>query len=214
MVFGLLVPLSMKRAIFKQALFTNLRQLILISLFFGLVVILEPYSSVIEAQQAQIAITDPVHTAFNERLKQYIKLREKSEHELPKLSDKSTPAEIEANLVSLRASIVAARAGAQPGDLFTPDIASHIRKTIRQEFRGARLRQLRETLQEADTKGVPLRVNAPYPETKELIEMPPTLLVKLPALPKQLHYRFVGRSMLLLDKEARLIVDYMPQALP
>jgi hypothetical protein len=44
--------------------------------------------------------------------------------------------------------------------------------------------------------------------------MPPALLLALPKLPKQLHYRFVGRSMLLLDKEARLIVDFMPQALP
>lgn len=186
----------------------------IISLLFGSVPLLGLYPSIICAQQAQPAISEPVKTAFNERIKQYIKLREKSEHELPKLTDKSTPAEIETNFVALRTSIIAARAGAKPGDLFTPDIAEYIRKVIQQEFKGERLKQLRETVREADTKGVPLRVNTPYPETKELTEMPPTLLAKLPVLPKQLHYRLVGRSMLLLDKEARLIVDYMPQALP
>jgi len=133
---------------------------------------------------------------------------------LPKLSKKSTPAELEANLVALQKGILAARAGAKPGDIFTPDIADHIRQVIKQEFKGQRLRELRETVREAETKGVPLRVNAPYPEAKELTEMPPTLLLKLPTLPKQLHYRFVGRSMLLLDKEARLIVDYFPAAIP
>jgi hypothetical protein len=203
----------MKRGIFKQPVFHYPGQLTILSLLIGLTLWSEPQARV-WAQQTQTPVPEPVNTAFNERLKQYIKLREKSARELPKLSDKSTPAEIEANLVTLRSSIVAARVGAKPGDLFTPDIASHIRKTVRQEFQGERLRQLRETLREADTKGVPLRVNTPYPETKELTEMPPTLLVKLPVLPKQLHYRFVGRSMLLVDKEARLIVDYMPQALP
>jgi hypothetical protein len=116
--------------------------------------------------------------------------------------------------VSLQTSIIAAREGAKPGDIFTPDIAGHIRGVIKEEFKGKRLRELRTDVRTAQTKGVPLRANAPYPETKELIEMPPTLLLKLPTLPKQLHYHFVGRSMVLLDKEARLIVDYLPNALP
>jgi hypothetical protein len=73
---------------------------------------------------------------------------------------------------------------------------------------------LRETVLEADTKGVPLKVNYPYPETKEFVEMPPTLLLRLPQLPKQVRYRFVGRHMLLVDRENGLIVDYMLDALP
>lgn len=155
---------------------------------------------------------DPAIAAFNERVKQYIKLRKKTE--VPKLSDKSKPEEIEAQMAALQASILIARADAKPGDIFTPDIAKLIRRAIRQEFKGERLRKLRETLREAETKGVPLRANVPYPETKELIEMPPTLLLKLPVLPKELHYRFVGGYLLLVDKEARLIVDVMPGAVP
>jgi hypothetical protein len=61
---------------------------------------------------------------------------------------------------------------------------------------------------------VPLRINYPYPDNKELVEMPPTLLLRLPQLPKQVRYRFVNRHMLLVDRENGLIIDYMLDALP
>ena len=73
---------------------------------------------------------------------------------------------------------------------------------------------MRKTILEADTAGVPLRVNYPYPEAKELTQMPPTLLLKLPQLPKEVKYRFVGRHLLLVDNDNGLIVDYMTKALP
>ena len=44
--------------------------------------------------------------------------------------------------------------------------------------------------------------------------MAPTLLLRLPQLPKQLRYRFVGHNLLLIDRENGLIVDYMTKALP
>lgn len=213
MAFGLLWQFAMERKTYKGVVKHYLRQSIAAGLF-GLALWFVPEITAALAKPDQAAASESAVAAFNERVKQYIKLREQAAGQLPKLAKKSTPAEIEANLVALQKGIIAARASAQPGDIFTPDIADHIRTVIKQEFRGQRLRALRETVREAETKGVPLRVNAPYPETKELIEMPPTLLLKLPALPKQLHYRFVGRSMLLLDKEARLIVDYFPAAIP
>jgi hypothetical protein len=198
----------MGHEIYNRAALHSLRRLIAIGLLLGLT--LWSQMDFVRARQA----AEPTVVAFNERVKQYIKLRDKLEAELPKLSTKSQPPEIEAHLVALQTKIIAARAGAKPGDIFTADIADHIRSLTKEEFKGARLRKLRETVREAETKGVPLRVNVPYPETKELIEMPPTLLLKLPTLPKQLHYHFVGRALVLLDKEARLIVDYFPNALP
>jgi hypothetical protein len=152
--------------------------------------------------------------AFQERVKDYTKLREAIEAKMPKLSKESTPEEIEAHKKSFEERVRAARTGAKPGQMFTPDIATFIRTTIRGEFKGTERKELRQTVLEADTKGVPLRVNYTYPETKELVEMPPTLLLKLPSLPKQVRYRFVGRNMLLVDRENGLIVDYMLNALP
>jgi hypothetical protein len=152
--------------------------------------------------------------AFQERAKDYSKLRESIEDKMPKLSKESTPEEIEAHKKAFEERVRAARTDAKPGQMFTPDITTFIRALIRREFKGTERRQLRESALEADTKGVPLRVNYAYPETKEQLEMPPALLLKLPNLPKQLRYRFVGRNMLLVDRENNLIVDYMLNALP
>jgi hypothetical protein len=152
--------------------------------------------------------------AFQERAKDYSKLRESIEDKMPKLSKESTPEQIDAHKKAFEERVRAARAGAKRGELFTPGIVAYIRTTIKTGFKGAELKALRATVLEADTKGVPLRVNYAYPDTKELIEMSPALLLKLPQLPKQLRYRFVGRNMLLVDRENGLIVDYMLNALP
>ncbi len=167
-----------------------------------------------EAQVGISATAKLAVEAFEKRAKEYSTLRESIEGGMPKLSKESTPAEIQAHMTAFVEKVKAARAGAKPGQLFTPDIAEHIRATIKTEFKGSERRELRETVLEADTKGVPLRVNYAYPDSKELVEMPATLLLKLPQLPKQLRYRFVGKNMLLVDRENGLIIDYMLNALP
>ncbi|HKY04629.1 MAG TPA: hypothetical protein VJQ56_07050 [Blastocatellia bacterium] len=151
---------------------------------------------------------------FEDRVKQYVKMREQLEEKLPKLSKEAKPEQIEAHKNTFQEMVRSARAGARQGTVFTPGIASHIRAIIKREFKGKDLKDLRNTVLEAENKGVPLRVNYPYPVTKELVEMPPTLLLALPQLPKQMRYRFVGRNMLLVDRENGLIIDYMVNALP
>jgi hypothetical protein len=214
MASGLLFQVAMECETNNPSVPHYARRSISAGLLLGLALWLAPPVNPTCAAQSQAATAEPAIAEFNERVKQYIKLREKVEGQLPKLSTKSQPPEIEAHLAALQTNIIAARAGAKPGGIFTPEITDYIRSVIKQEFKGERLRKLRETVREAETKGVPMRVNVPYPEAKELIEMPPTLLLKLPTLPKQLHYHFVRRSLLLLDKEARLIVDYLPGVLP
>ena len=152
--------------------------------------------------------------AFEARVKAYAKMREDIEEKMPKLAKDSTPEQIEAHETEFERRVRAARVGAKRGQMFTPDIVAYIRATIKSEFKGKERKELRESVLEADNKGVPLRVNYAYPETKELVEMPPTLLLKLPQLPKQLRYRFVKRNMLLVDRENHLIVDFMLNALP
>ena len=151
---------------------------------------------------------------FELRAKEYSRLREWIEDQMPKLPKESTPEQIEAHKTAFEGRVRAARAGAKPGQIFTKDAAAYIRSTIKKEFRGRQRRALRAAVLEAETKRVPLRVNYTYPETQEQIEMPPTLLLKLPQLPKQVKYRFVGRHLLLVDRENGLIVDYMLNALP
>jgi hypothetical protein len=169
-----------------------------------------------EAQTPQVSARHRQAIAtFEQRVKEYVALREGLEDKLPKLPEDSQPEQIEAHKVSFQNTVRTARAGAKRGDLFVPEIVEYIRLTIADEFKGRERQELRKkVLVEADTKAVPLRVNYPYPETEELLDMPPTLLLRLPQLPKQVKYRFVGRNLLLVDRENGLIVDYMLNAVP
>ena len=152
---------------------------------------------------------------FEKRAKEYAKMREQLEEQMPKLSKEAKPEEIETHKKQFQERVRAARTGAKQGDVFTPEATIFIRAIIKDEFKGKERIEFRDTvLREADTKAVPLRVNYPYPESQELLEMPATLLMRLPQLPKQLRYRFVGPNLLLVDRENGLIVDYMTKALP
>jgi len=166
---------------------------------------------------AQVTVS-PKHkaafAAFEARVKEYVALREGIEGKLPKLSKDAKPEEIEAHKKAFQDAVRRARASAKPGDLFAPELASHIREVIKAEMPSKVKKEVRKTVLESEVKAVPLRVNYPYPESEELLEMPPTLLLRLPQLPKQVRYRYVGRNMLLVDRENGLIVDFMPDALP
>ncbi|HEX8146839.1 MAG TPA: hypothetical protein VF591_06640 [Pyrinomonadaceae bacterium] len=167
------------------------------------------------AAQATVA---PKHkaafAAFEARVKEYVAMREGVEGKMPKLPKDATPEQIEAHKMAFQEAVRNARSSAKPGDIFVPKLAQHIREVIKSELKPTTKREVRETVKESEVKAVPLRVNYPYPETEELIEMPPTLLLRLPQLPKQVRYRYVGRNMLLVDRENGLIVDFMPDALP
>lgn len=151
---------------------------------------------------------------FIENVNQYARLQEQLEKKLPKLTPKSEPEEIKARQTALEEAVRAARVDARPGDLFNKGTADHIRRVIREEFKGTKRQALRATIRDENTQGIPLKVNYPYPDAKAYSTVLPALLLKLPLLPKTLEYRFVGRHLILLDKKADLILDFMLNAVP
>jgi hypothetical protein len=164
--------------------------------------------SVLSPQEKQVI------AEFEKQAKDYSKLRERIEERMPKLSKEATAEQIESHKVSFQKAVQSVRNSAKQGDIFTPAAAQLIRKIIKNEFKGKERVELRQTVFEAETKGVPVKINFAYPDSKELVEMPPTLLLSLPQLPKQLRYRFVGSNFLLVDRENGLIIDYITNALP
>jgi hypothetical protein len=160
------------------------------------------------------AVHQQALASFEGRVKEYARLRERLEEKLPKLPKDAAAEQIEAHKESFRQLVRNARARAKRGDIFTPESSAAVRHILKGELDGGDKRELREKVSEAETQGVVMRVNYPYPETQELVDIPPTILLKLPQLPKQVKYRFVGRSLLLVDRENGLIVDFMPNALP
>ena len=152
--------------------------------------------------------------AFESELQEYVKLRNRVRGNVPKLPKEATPEQIHTFMTAFQDATRAARSGAKPGEIFKPDVSAYIRTTLKNHFRGEDRVELRKTIFEAANESIPLRVNYPYPQSKEYTEMPPKLLLELPQLPKELRYRFVGRNMLLMDRENNLIIDYMLNALP
>ena len=169
-----------------------------------------------EATQPSISPADKeAIKRFEERVKQYVKLRESVKAKVPKLSKGSTPEQIAAFEKASIEALRAARAGARPGDVFKPDVAGFIRTTLKREFKPGEKKEIRKVVLEKETNiPVPLKVNYPYPDPKEYVEMPATLLLKLPQLPKQVKYRYVGHNLILVDTDNNLIIDYMLDALP
>jgi ABC-type transporter MlaC component len=138
-------------------------------------------------QGSQVALSaeaSAAAAAFEQRAKAYATRREAVELKLPKLAKEATPEQIEGHKAIFQEAVRLDREGAKQGDIFSEAVAAHIRAVIKSEFQGKERAELRQTVFEAETKGIPLRVNYPYPESKELVEMPPTLLLKLPQLPK------------------------------
>ncbi|MEN3327407.1 MAG: hypothetical protein V7638_2214 [Acidobacteriota bacterium] len=170
------------------------------------------------AALAEPVVVSPADKAaidvFEKQVKSYIELRNKVRENAPKLSKDSTPEQIHAYRTTLENSLRSARPNAKRGEFFRPETADFIRRTLKTEFQGKDRQELREKIFETETQGVVLRVNYPYAQTAEFSEMPATLLTKLPQLPKELRYRFVGRNMLLVDRESDVIIDFMPDALP
>src|SRR5688572_12510265 len=73
---------------------------------------------------------------FQVRVADYVKLHEKIESSLKPLPKEATPQQVDAAQRQLMAGIVAARTGAKPGDIFTPESQAYIRKVLAAQFAG------------------------------------------------------------------------------
>lgn len=174
-------------------------------------------AKLLQSQIAEPAVTEQERqmlAAFDRRVKDYLNQRQRATAKLPPLSKKATPEQIAVYQQRFMVSLRAMRTGTKPGYIFNAQTTDYFRAVIKTEVPASDKPEIRKTILEADTKGVPLKVNYPYPETKELTQIPPTLLLRLPQLPKEVKYRYVGRHLLLVDTDNNLIVDYMLNALP
>lgn len=152
--------------------------------------------------------------AFERHVKDYLEQRNAIKKKLKPLSKDATPEQIDVYQKSFVSQLQAMRAGTTQGYIYRPQFAEYVRSVIQTEFPPKDKAEIKAVILEADTKGVPLKVNHPYPETKEFSQIPPKLLLKLPQLPKEVKYRFTGRHLLLVDSDNSLIVDYALNVLP
>jgi hypothetical protein len=159
---------------------------------------------------------------FSRRAKEYADLQKDLRSKLPKLKDKSQPEQITGHQKALQTALRDARKTASQGDIFIPAIREHIQTLLNSELKGARNKPARDAVKESNPRGgeeaspkpVPLAINAVYPKEAPLTSVPPSVLLKLPKLPEELEYRFVGKNLILRDTMANIIVDYLPGVAP
>jgi hypothetical protein len=152
--------------------------------------------------------------AFEAAVNSYVAQRREIEAGMPTLSTEATPEELASHKSALFKNIATQRKVAKKGDIFTPAAVAMISRIIKANYSDAELANIKAENAEADTKGVKLAINAAYPEGREKVEMPPRLLLALPELPDEVNYHFIGRDLIILDKESGLIIDFMTNALP
>ena len=152
---------------------------------------------------------------FIDRVQAYVKMQKGLEDSLATLNPTNDAAQIVEHQHALARKIADARRDARQGDIFTHEVTERFRKIIRRAFHGSEGRFARQTIRpDSPSKVVVLHVNDVYPEEIPLTTTPPTLLLKLPELPPELAYRFVGHDLALKDTKASLIVDLIPNAIP
>jgi hypothetical protein len=152
---------------------------------------------------------------FQHRVDDYMKIHKQALAEIRPLKPTDSPEEIAEHRRRLAHKIREARRHVQQGDIFTPQVSRLFRKIVATSFHAPGAAQIRASLRRADpVPPMRLRVNARYPKGLPLQSTPPSFLTDLPRLPQGLQYRIVGRDLVLLDVDAALIVDYLPQALP
>jgi hypothetical protein len=153
---------------------------------------------------------------FNERVGRYVELRKAAQKDSPPMKETKDQAKIKAAQETLAAKIVAAKAGARHGDIFTPEIQLKFKRMLNPALKGADGPENRETIRDETTPDLPARykVYTKYPEKAGLSTMPADVLASLPKLPEDLQYRFVEKDMILYDSQTDLIIDFVPNVLP
>jgi hypothetical protein len=155
---------------------------------------------------------------FQDELAEYAELHDK---QLAKLGPR-VPSDAQATAAAQKAlarAIVGKRGSAKHGDIFRPEVQPLFRRLIAEQLNGpdalaARKAVVEGNPEEEESVPVVVRVNALYPSGATRSTVPASVLLTLPPLPAALHYRFVGRDLLLVDSEAQVIVDYLTDAAP
>ena len=170
-------------------------------------------ASSVETFQEKPRVNDDARVLadFKTRVDKYVELRKKADDTAPALKKTEESADIRNSQQMLVERIGLARSGAKPGDIFTPEIAAQFKRIIRPE---SREHGTKEAIKADKAENVPFKINGPYPDKQPLATMPPNVLAALPALPKDIDYRFVDKHLILRDTRANLIIDYMLNVIP
>jgi hypothetical protein len=152
-----------------------------------------------------------VPSGFQTNIDDYVALRGRTEGMAFAMSTTNDPAELFGREQSLGHAIQLARLGVAQGNIFRGESVVDVRRIIVRDL-ATRSPGDRAALA-VDVSAIAPRVNELYPQGLPLPTFPPLLLAALPVLPDGLEYRFMGGALIIMDTDANLIVDYLPDVL-
>jgi hypothetical protein len=155
-----------------------------------------------------------VQVEFDKRVKDYAALHEKLEATLPALPTEATREQIDAHSHNLSMLLQRARPRARQGDFFQKETRSLFRRLLARVLSGPDGQKAYDALMEDNPGPLKLQINGQYPDPAPRSTVPAQVLQNLPRLPEKLEYRFLGRRLILIDGHARIVLDYIEDALP
>ena len=168
------------------------------------------------AGQADASKQEPAALArFDAHVAEYVSLHRRLEGPVPPQQLSDDMRVVHAAVDALAKAIMDARKGSRQGDLFAPEVATVLRARIACCLPADELEEIITEREPWDPVVVPpLQANGRWPKGMPYNFVPPQLIATLPRLPAELQYRIVGRSLVLWDHHADLVVDYLPDAFP
>jgi hypothetical protein len=151
---------------------------------------------------------------FQKKITAYITLQKTLAKDLPPMKSTEEPEKISDHQHHLASKIREARRAAPQGAIFTPEIAKEFHRLLGFAHQGEDNARIKKSLERAEPVYMTLHVNDAYPPHIPLQSTPPTILANLPRLPPELEYRIVGKTLILRDTTANIVVDLIPNALP
>jgi hypothetical protein len=146
--------------------------------------------------------------AFMKRIQDYAELRKRLEQGLPPLRMTTNPDEIETFEHRLADRIREVR-GSERGQLFVPRMEAQVKRMLELRVNAATI----AAIMDDGPSEFDIDINDTYSKRRPLATMPPNILLRLPDLPRDLEFRFVGRHLVLRDARANVILDEIPHAL-
>lgn len=190
-------------------------------MFVGLLLIAVPAQSMLPGGEGKKpGSTRPGWAEFEANVQRYMEVRKAAVKPVGELKRKADPARALAHEQELAEAIRSARPEAKVGEILTPAARKYFQGLTSEQVRAPGGVAVKDTMKQGnpatDDEGadVALKVNGTYPKAAPKSTMPPSLLARFPKLPKELEYRFIGRTLVLLDVPANLIIDYAPQVGP
>jgi hypothetical protein len=151
---------------------------------------------------------------FARSVSEYMEMRARAVQRIGAIPVTANSVALDRRVDRLTSYLQQLRQGLKQGVFFSREVTSDFRRRIATRLSSADGRQIVAAIADVQPRALHPVVNGIYPPKEPRGTIPPQLITALPHLPPELAYRFVGRELLLLDRDTGLILDLMPEALP